>query len=91
MDELGGLKPSVELADFSRVKLHDAGHERKQRIVFRALYILTGSKLCPALANDNPAGFYGLAAEYFNPESFGDGVAAKLCTPSCFCMCHRFW
>src|SRR5688572_19406077 len=41
-----------------------------------------------ALAHDDIAGFYQLAAKTLDAQALGLGIAAVTCTTACFFMCH---
>jgi hypothetical protein len=65
-----------------------AVNQREDGVIAAKADVLSGKKLCSALADDDIAGHDQLAAESFYTKPFADAVAAILNAALSFFVCH---
>jgi hypothetical protein len=70
------------------IEAHLPIHQGKNGVVPAEPNILPRQKLCSPLADNDIAGYYHLAAEFFYPEPFANAIAPVLDAALSFFMGH---
>src|SRR5690606_7819048 len=88
-DRSGSNNTDESTVEFTfNFELHKAIGFGEQGVVFAQAHVHAWVKLGAALTHDDATGIDGLAAEHFNAETLGVGIATVAGTTACFLVSH---